>query len=58
MSPNAAYYNSSSKAVIWNPIGTSTLLDGVTYEVTFEVYPSQYTMDLIADLKNLNIFLS
>lgn len=52
MSPNAAYYNSSSKAVIWNPIGTSTLLDGVTYEVTFEVYPSQYTMDLIADLKN------
>lgn len=38
--------------VDWDLSSLNTLLDGVTYEVTFDVYPSQYTLDLIADLKN------
>ena len=37
--------------VIWN-LGNGLLENGVTYKVTFEVWPSQYTLDLIADLKN------
>ena len=39
-------------AVNWNLSSVGTLLDGVTYEVTFDVYPSQETYDMIADLKN------
>ena len=50
--PPEATFNTSTGSVDWNlrPIGT--LLDGVTYTVTFECYPSQETLDLIADLKN------
>ena len=38
--------------VIWNLNSVGTLLNGVTYDVAFECYPSQYTLDLVADLKN------
>ena len=48
--PPTATFNDPS--VNWNLNGLGTLLDGVEYQVTFEVYPSQYTLDLIADLKN------
>lgn len=50
--PPTAVYNDSTGAVDWNLAGLGTLLDSVTYRVTFEVYPSQTTLDLIADLKN------
>ncbi len=50
--PPTATYNGSTGAVDWNLSGLGTLLDSVTYKVTFEVYPSQTTLDLIADLKN------
>ena len=33
-------------------ISCRTLLDGVTYTVTFDVWPSQYTYDLVSDIKN------
>ena len=39
-------------AVDWDLSPVGTLLNDVTYSVTFECYPSQYTLDLIADLKN------
>ena len=38
--------------VTWNLSSVGTLLNGVTYDVAFECYPTQYTLDLIADLKN------
>ena len=47
--PTATFTDPS---VNWDHSSVGTLLDGVTYEVTFECYPSQYTLDLIADLKN------
>ena len=47
--PTAQFANSK---VDWNLNSLGTLLDGVTYTVTFDAYPSQYTLDLIADLKN------
>ncbi len=50
--PPTAVYNDSTGAVDWNLNSLGTLLDGVEYKVTFEVYPSQTTLDLIADLKN------
>ncbi|MBQ6497876.1 MAG: Cna B-type domain-containing protein [Bacilli bacterium] len=39
-------------AVVWDLSGLELLEDGVKYEVKFDVYPSQDTYDLIADLKN------
>ena len=48
----AAQYSSSKSAVDWNLTSVGTLLDSVTYTVTFEVYPSQTALDLIADLEN------
>ncbi len=39
-------------AVEWNLTTLKTLLNDVTYKVEFTVWPSQYTLDLIADLKN------
>ena len=39
-------------AVKWDLTNVGTLLNGVTYTVTFDVWPSQETLDLIADLKN------
>ncbi len=47
--PTASFTNPS---VDWDLSTVGTLLDGVTYEVTFDVYPSQYTLDLIAQMKN------
>lgn len=42
----------TSSTVDWNLSSLGTLLDGVTYTVTFDCYPSQTTLDYIADLKN------
>ncbi len=39
-------------AVDWDLSSVGTLLDGVTYSVTFDVYPSQTTLDAVADIKN------
>ncbi len=39
-------------AVDWDLSSVGTLLDGVTYSVTFDVYPSQTTLDIVADIKN------
>ena len=39
-------------AVNWDLKDLGTLLDGVTYSYAFACSPSQYTNDLIADLKN------
>ena len=50
--PPAASFNSLTSSVDWNLNSVGTLLDGVTYTVTFDCYPSQDTLDLIADLKN------
>ena len=33
-------------------LGDDLLENGVTYTVTFDVWPSQDTLDLIADIKN------
>ena len=40
--------------VVWN-LGNGVLENGVEYKVTFDVWPSQYTLDLIANLKNGSI---
>ncbi|HCK88817.1 MAG TPA: hypothetical protein DHW39_08415, partial [Erysipelotrichaceae bacterium] len=47
--PAATYVNGE---VDWNLTPVKTLLDGVTYSVTFNVYPSQTTYNLIAELEN------
>ncbi|MBR0472692.1 MAG: Cna B-type domain-containing protein, partial [Methanosphaera sp.] len=48
--PPAATYNEETGKVEWKIDG---LLDnGVTYKVTFDVYPTQETYDIIADIKN------
>ena len=39
-------------AVNWDLSSVGTLLDEVTYSVKFRVYPSQETLDIIADIKN------
>ncbi len=41
----------SDGEVVWN-LGTGLLEDDVVYKVTFNVWASQETLDLIADLKN------
>lgn len=38
--------------VIWDLSSEGVLENGVTYKVTFDVYPSQTTYDYIADLEN------
>ncbi len=38
--------------VDWNLEDAGTLLAGVTYSVTFDVYPSQTTLDIVADMEN------
>jgi hypothetical protein len=48
--PPGAEFNGSS--VDWDLSPVGTLLDGVTYSVTFDVYPSQTTLDYVADIKN------
>ena len=47
--PTATFEND---AVQWDLTDVGTLLNGVTYTVTFNCWPSQTTLDLIADLKN------
>ena len=41
-----------NESVEWDLKEVGTLLNGVTYTVTFDVWPTQYTYDLIADLNN------
>ncbi len=50
--PPAAEFKNN--AVDWDlsKLNDSVLLNGITYEVTFDVYPSQVTLDIIADVKN------
>lgn len=47
--PQATYHNG---ALDWDLASVGTLLNGVTYTVTFNVWPTQYTSDLITDLIN------
>ena len=47
--PAAQFVNG---AVDWDLSDVGTLLNDVTYSVTFDVYPSQTTLDIIADIKN------
>lgn len=47
----AATLNSNGE-VVWDLSSENVLENGVTYKVTFVVWPSQTTLDLIADLKN------
>ena len=47
--PTATYEDGT---VVWDLKSLGVLENGVTYKVTFRVWPSQDTMDLIADLKN------
>ena len=46
-----AEFNSNGE-VVWNLSSLGILDNGVTYKVTFRVWPSQETLDLIADLRN------
>ena len=50
VAPNDAEFTDDS--VNWDLSGAGVLLDNVTYSYSFVVYPSQYTLDTIADLKN------
>ena len=53
--PPAANLNkdeNDNESVEWDLKEVGTLLNGVTYTVTFDVWPTQYTYDLIADLNN------
>lgn len=43
--------NLTDKQVKWD-LGSTQLENGVTYTVSFNVWPSQYAYDLVADLKN------
>ena len=47
-----AHLNESTGAVEWDLSDEGVLENDVKYTTTFTVYPSQYTYDLIADLKN------
>ncbi|MGI5873610.1 MAG: Spy0128 family protein [Bacillota bacterium] len=47
-----AVYNAENGEVQWDLSSQGILEDGVTYTVTFSCAPSQYTFDLIAELKN------
>ena len=50
--PPSAEFVESTGEVKWDLSSLGILENDVTYEVTFDVYPSQETYDLIADLKN------
>ena len=50
--PPAASFDEETGEVKWDLSSLGVLENDVTYEVTFDVYPSQETYDLIADLKN------
>ena len=50
--PPAATFDPATGNINWDLSSLGVLENGVTYEVTVDVYPSQETYDLIADLKN------
>lgn len=50
--PPDATVDEETGMVDWDLSSIGILENGVTYTVTFDVYPSQETYDLIADLKN------
>ena len=50
--PPAASLNTTTGQVDWNLSSLGLLLDKVKYSVKFNVWPSQETYDLIANLKN------
>ena len=50
--PPAAVFDEDTGAVTWDLEPVGTLLNDVTYTVTFDVYPSQETYDMIANLRN------
>ena len=50
--PPEATFNEGTGAVDWDLNSLDTLLNGVTYSVTFTVYPSQETLDDVADILN------
>ena len=47
----AASYDETSKTVKWN-LGDKVLANGETATISFNVYPSQEAVDLVADLNN------
>lgn len=49
-----AKYDSTSKSVIWN-LGNNQLPNGVTYKVSFTVWPTQQAYDVVAALQNQTI---
>ena len=57
--PPEAVYNPTTNAVDWDlsTLKDKVLLNGITYEVTFDCYPSQVTLDIFADVKNGKIKL-
>ncbi len=57
--PPVATYNTTKNSVDWDlsTLNDKVLLNGVTYEVTFDCYPSQVTLDIMADVKNGTIKL-
>ena len=50
-----AQYDTASGAVLWNMGDDFFLEDGVSYKVTFDVWPKQEAYDYIAALKNQSI---
>ena len=50
--PTAKFENSAVKWDLSGENGVGTLLNGVTYSVTFDVYPTQTTLDIVADIEN------
>ena len=50
--PDSCKAKNDNGTVKWNLEEAGVLENGVTYTVEFNVYPSQYTYDLIAQLKN------
>ncbi len=53
--PPPAYFNDATGQVEWDLSPIGVLENNVKYTVTFDVYPSQETYDLIAQLKNGDI---
>ena len=56
--PPTATYTESTGVVNWDLTSLGFLLDKVTYSVTFDVWPSQETYDIITDLENGDITYS
>lgn len=47
----SATYSIENKTVNWN-LGSQVLENGVTYSISFTIWPSQNSLDLVADLNN------